>query len=428
MAPIQRALCRKFVCHNLPISISYSLQIHRYFLQWLNGYSDPKRRKHTTSNQLSFSLAQCKETFFAPGAPLELNLTSEIARGVLENIRVAPARSIYSLGSPPLDVSAINEPYSPHLFDAAKLSVEEMLSTSLMKFVEESSGNAGWLRRTAGCIGGVAIIILGFTPILISVLTGKSRWIRLSALPPFWIGTMMVLTGYCRFCLIIFFFGDARQLHGFELARPAVTRVSLPASSRSASASTHVSTYYPPLPANKSDETDQGNLESQAQASASVHLPNKIMFDIEITPPTFQPSPKVGLQVSNKICDLKPETTDPLSGVMINDLGLPVLSHSSFNSGLFDFDAPAVNITIPNNPSWAFDGKRTSHPSSFSSFPRFTTPILAPLTRVISPIIKRVQWEIVMRCGSWSLLVTILLGVACLAIPFKDPKSGTNNW
>ena len=62
-----------------------------------------------------------------------------------------------------------------------------------MTFVGNSCGNSGRNRGIFGIFVGLSAMAVGLAPILLSVLEGKSRWMRLGALLPFWFGAMVVI-------------------------------------------------------------------------------------------------------------------------------------------------------------------------------------------------------------------------------------------
>ena len=116
-----------------------------------------------------------------------------------------------------------------------------MLTESLHNFVRSKSTNAGRNRGLFAIFVGLVVMVIGLAPILSSVLQSRSRWLRVAALPCFWFGGTTLICGLhgvriqfiyefllymlmLRFkvCIIIFLFGDARQLTAYELARPEI--------------------------------------------------------------------------------------------------------------------------------------------------------------------------------------------------------------
>lgn len=136
---------------------------------------------------------------------------------------LTPISPIYHTQSPPTSAISLDDPFSPHQFDAAKCAVEDMLANSLAKFVAESTGNQDGRRCVFALIGGTVFTCLSLAPILMSIVGGQSRWMRFSAFPLFWLGMTFLLTGSCRVCIVLFLFGDVRQLRGYELTRPSFT-------------------------------------------------------------------------------------------------------------------------------------------------------------------------------------------------------------
>ncbi|KAF8333122.1 uncharacterized protein EI90DRAFT_3288736 [Cantharellus anzutake] len=231
-----------------------------YFLQWLQEYTNHYNSGNASSSQLWFTFLRAKASFFVPNGSLELNLPSHIVK---EIAAISLANSTTSSGSattpPPSPTSASANaaaitvtsptkvtsaamfgstpntrvgsqapPPPPSAFHASKKAVEAMLSVSLSKFVQQSMGNAD-APRSVYCTGlalgtiamGLIPTILGFVMIGGRVLL-RSRWWRLLGLPFFWQGIVVMLCSYARICMIIYFWGDYRQLHGYELDMPSI--------------------------------------------------------------------------------------------------------------------------------------------------------------------------------------------------------------
>ena len=165
-----------FVFFLMTPCMALTLSFFRYFIQWLKDYT---ARHAASSGQPAFSLdvsaLRAKNTFFVAGGSMELNLSAS----VVEEIQQSCTR-----------------PPDPSIFSTAKSLVTEMLESSLTKFVNQSSANSDANRRLCAILAGVAWILAGFAPGLVSVLGGYNRWIRLCAFPLFWIGGLMAFAGY----------------------------------------------------------------------------------------------------------------------------------------------------------------------------------------------------------------------------------------
>jgi hypothetical protein len=69
-----------------------------------------------------------------------------------------------------------------------------MLKESLERFVVAAYTNVGTNRGWCGILGGIFLILAGgIPPIACNILTGKSRWLRLLALPCMWLGLTIIL-------------------------------------------------------------------------------------------------------------------------------------------------------------------------------------------------------------------------------------------
>jgi hypothetical protein len=119
--------------------------------------------------------ARAKQTFFTPNSDYELNVLSHV---------LSPFHTS-KFGSTPPD---------PAVFNDVASEVQEMLNLSLRRFVAAAYSNVGSNRAICGTIGGIAIAILGtLPPVIDNVLTGKSRWLRLTAFPALWLGLIIII-------------------------------------------------------------------------------------------------------------------------------------------------------------------------------------------------------------------------------------------
>jgi hypothetical protein len=81
----------------------------------------------------------------------------------------------------------------------------------------------------------------------------------------------------------------------------------------------------------------------------------------------------------------------------------------------FDFDAlpsPAPNASANPDP-WG-STIPTHSDRNFGTIPTF-----GPLTKVLNPIVTRAQWEIVVRSAIMGVVVAVILGAICLAVPAR---------
>ncbi|KIO29187.1 hypothetical protein M407DRAFT_228557 [Tulasnella calospora MUT 4182] len=175
-----------------------------YFLMWLKEY----KRKYqdlgvskTAAGDLAVQFSRALATFFDPTSNLALNLPADITSSII-------AISKESSHPPPV------------VFDQVVLQVKGMLRDSLMRFVRLCYGNAGTNRSWFSAWLGISLVVLGLIPTIASIVTGTSRWIRLSGFLLFWCGSAATIAATHGLCLILYSFGDGRQLHPYELAAP----------------------------------------------------------------------------------------------------------------------------------------------------------------------------------------------------------------
>jgi hypothetical protein len=86
------------------------------------------------------------------------------------------------------------------------------------------------------------------------------------------------------------------------------------------------------------------------------------------------------------------------------------------------------DATSPHRWSFDFDSLPTGSPETANAWdaqPRSHNektelggiPTFGPLTRVLSPIVTRAQWEVVVRSALMAIVVALILGAVCLAVP-----------
>ena len=110
------------------------------------------------------------------------------------------------------------------------------LTLSLSRsFTANFSGNAGRNRGLFAVVLGTLVLACGALPILFSVLSARTadrapphvphlaRAARLASIPVLWLGFFALLAGLQGVCVVIFLFGDVRQLHAYELAKPRIS-------------------------------------------------------------------------------------------------------------------------------------------------------------------------------------------------------------
>ncbi|KAG1847279.1 hypothetical protein C8R48DRAFT_779273 [Suillus tomentosus] len=175
---------------------------------------------------LALFYAKAKQTFFTPGAEYELDVPSDI----LAPFHYSSQNSVFSTR---VRGTATSNPPSPHpdptVFIEVALETRAMLKESLSRFVRAASTNVGSRRAACGIAAGmICLCIAGILPLVLTsggwVGAPHGRWWRLSAFPGIWLGLALLFSSFNGVCLMVYVFGDLRQLRKFELARPAISR------------------------------------------------------------------------------------------------------------------------------------------------------------------------------------------------------------
>lgn len=218
-------------------------------------------------------------------------------------------------------------------------------------------------------------------------------------------------------CIVIFLFGDARQLYPYELARPKITNpISKP----------QVVTITSPDPEKSGDLADQshlyvdleqGNMGSCSSAStfgkqSRQHVISVASSTLDRDSRARPQSTELAVMTSSQAMTPPTSAQGLVQAPPIEDAGL------SAHRWSFDFDAlppPASNAPVGTNlQTWDAPGQQGVKTQSFNAVPTFGS-----LTKVLSPIVTRAQWEIVIRSAIMGVFVAVILGAICLAIPAR---------
>ncbi|KAI0269813.1 hypothetical protein BC834DRAFT_819785 [Gloeopeniophorella convolvens] len=202
-----------------PENLYFILWLKEYatrYDQWLaqtrsNRSTTSSREQYRFSNQIQHSTnltlfyLRAKQTFFTPGAEYELNIPSDI---------LSPFHTGHFVSPHP----------DPIVFSQVACQVHDMLKESLDRFVLAAYYNVGTNRALCGMVGGTVIALAGSVPPLAVNFAGeRDRWLRLLALPGLWLGLTILVASMHGVCMMVYVFGDLRQLHKFELARPRIS-------------------------------------------------------------------------------------------------------------------------------------------------------------------------------------------------------------
>ncbi|OAX35911.1 hypothetical protein K503DRAFT_858330 [Rhizopogon vinicolor AM-OR11-026] len=174
---------------------------------------------------LALFYAKAKQTFFIPGAEYELDIPSDI----LAPFHYSSQSSAFVTRVRGPAWNPQNGHPDPAVFTEVALEVRAMLKESLSRFVYAASTNVGSRRAACGITAG--LLCLCFAGILPLALTSDhwrgaphARWWRLTAFPGIWLGLLVLIASLNGVCMMVYVFGDLRQLRKFELARPAISR------------------------------------------------------------------------------------------------------------------------------------------------------------------------------------------------------------
>ena len=151
------------------------------------------------SPALALFFSRARETFFAPGSPYELILPPHLLAPFFRNNTAgAPAASPHP---------------DPAMFEPLRTHIETCLRSSLHNFVRASYTNVGSYRALCGICAGIFFSLLGSVPpIVINFVRHDSRWERFVALPGLWFGLTIFIASLRGVCMMIYIFGDFRQL------------------------------------------------------------------------------------------------------------------------------------------------------------------------------------------------------------------------
>ncbi|CAE7084219.1 unnamed protein product [Rhizoctonia solani] len=405
------------------------------------------------SRSLALSFTRAKSTFFSHSSPHELNLASIHISNFL--------------------IAAEGQPHPhPSVFDQIQRDVEHMLQESLIRFVAARTKNAGKQRVWCALIGGIGTGLLALIPILVSILNHKPRTLRLAALPILWLGATIFLSSIHGICFIIYLLGDARQLYPFELSRPPISSPRpindhspqhIP-SSISGFAFGHAYTSstsgneifegkekpYPihgpsmegvPSPLTPADiyisspfpESPVGapsGLISPPHAHHARNISTSGASVVSIpTIPPYSPAASSPFDTAPFIAPWDPNLRNPDQIQDSKSGSWKGGTQATIPPPTFNFDdLPGRHRVIPPQRSTSLNVPQAIKPIGspvrrmiicFPARHRRTksTPLIAPLTRIWSPVITRAQWEIVMRSAAFGLVFAAIITGTVLAVP-----------
>lgn len=227
---------------------------------------------------------------------------------------------------------------------------------------------------------------------VVCAILGKSRGYRAIGLPLWWFGVVVLVGGLKRVrdavavpfidqfhaltrcslslqtCLVIYFFGDNRQLYPWELAREAADSASFYSGEEWGSPIT----------------LDGSNEKQQYEDSSNKSSPN-----IE----SAERSPDLSNTHSRRSSSFQYYPLAPKS---------PSLSEKSVksevSSGRELYFVPAhVNETLPQS-----------------------SKVWAPFTKILSPVVARAQQKLVLAAAGYGVVAMVITGAICLAVPNRN--------
>ncbi|TFY50238.1 hypothetical protein EVJ58_g11131, partial [Rhodofomes roseus] len=222
---------------------NYAEWVRKSRLARMSSYNGTPRREYRTPHaslsanpELSYSYSRAKRTFLTPNGDYELDVPSDIlapfhrsspsslvgshegktdsAHGSWSQSQSTCVWGLEGHNVPPPD---------PAVFDQLADAVREMLTESLQRFVLATYNNVGTPRAVCGSAGGIVISLAGSIPLIVNFAVHGNRWWRLAAIPGMWAGMTIFISAMYGVCMMIYVFGDLRQLRSFELVRPPIS-------------------------------------------------------------------------------------------------------------------------------------------------------------------------------------------------------------
>ena len=329
------------------------------YTEWEHAQSLlPEDQRSPTNPELTLSYNRARGTFFDPSSHLELNLPGELVENLLKAAK------------------PLSHP-TPTMLGDIQRHVEEMLRESLTHFITHSCRNSGRRRGMFAIVVGFAAMLVGLAPVLMSIYHHEARAVRVASLFPFWFGATTAIAGFHGVCVVIFLFGDARQLYPYELARPSLDPVSILSPMDLL-----------PLPVTSPRKSTSSSEKEKEDGGISPGWNDRDLKSHPVVPSPTTPYP-----------DSLPETAAFIRPDSASFSGSGTARSSTV---VFDFDGlphPIKTGTESTRGSWVQRGMFQS------------------LTKVASPMVSRAQWEIVARSAIFAVFVALILEAIVLVVP-----------
>ncbi|GAA5928641.1 uncharacterized protein JCM15063_003928 [Sporobolomyces koalae] len=354
-----------------------------YFHLWMQEYTklynahSPASRPQDESLLLGASFKTAVDTFFAAQSPLELNVPSDLRRQIDAQIKDVTQASA---------AAPISETFlPPAAFEKCHHESSESLAISFKAFIKQVSRNADRNRGWFAIFLGALTYLLGLIPTIVCTRLDAHRGYRAIGIPLWWFGVVVLVGGLRKTCLVIYLFGDNRQLYPWELARDV---------SADSSSSMH-----------GTQTTWSSNYDS-AENGASVFSGDE--------------KEKTGLDGESAGGRTREPTTNTFAS-----------SPDSRRSSAFSFPDLGYFPLGPRAPSVADSSSKSTTPSSQrpSSTPGglYFAPAAVVLpkssrvweafTPMLNPIIAQAQRDIVLAAAGYGLIAAALTTAVCLSVP-----------
>ncbi|TIB10395.1 hypothetical protein E3P89_02379 [Wallemia ichthyophaga] len=405
-----------------------------FYLRWLAHYASLHEKLNSISNnnginnnnnnqrsssdaaevidEMSQQYQRSLSTFILPGSAYELNLPSKL---IQELLMIAPQQYVdvgdftsthrHAVLPPPADAVPLVQ---------CKHAVVQMLRGSARKFSAKSPANGGRKRGWFALFVGVLFGLFGLLIVLVARLYQKGDGGRRTAgasIPFFWFGVATFVMGLHGICIVVFMFGDARQLHPIELAMAPSTLYHT--SSGSGSAKTHTS-----------DERTLGvgadayGLNSKRSNTTTSHRSNSD-DNTSQTSHTYT-TPNNAERGSDKIN--KVDKCDEYDTTFYHEDALK--SANTRMKRKFE-QVPPVTTTATYVPyiDTPFVPNKPGYLKRFGTVTRHTQPksagvrgVFEPLTSVDEPIVSRVQLQVFYLAVVWATILAAVGGTLAIVL------------
>ncbi|KAH7107804.1 hypothetical protein BKA62DRAFT_684496 [Auriculariales sp. MPI-PUGE-AT-0066] len=342
--------------------------------------SDDTGKEMILGQELRQSYACAHATFLAANAPMQLNLTSDA-------VSVAPL--------PPLPSALHDEPPSPETLAPIKQQVIVMLQSSLSAFVVDHCRNGGRRRGLFAIVVGLLICLLAILPVAQSFERsprGTHRYLSFAAFPCLWFGITTLIAGFHGVCIVIFMFGDARQLRPYEMRQPTEAEIAQ-------------------IRRSMSIRSSDKSRARQAVSLGSAHDDQK--YD--------------DIQLQHSSGELASLEFGKDVGAIPHRINTADLTHSAIDVSLSSSSSHAIAPWLASpDPSasgsshWDWEIAPCNSGSLLlrqDAARNGVMGIFAPMQEALNPIVSRAQWIIIMRSASIGVVLGLIVCGICAA-PF----------